>query len=777
MANNLPTTPKGILGLFTVLAFLWSHGSIPGTTGSLSEFTRQVDQSGRTVVTAARFLPMLQKWIDSGGQRRLYNPERRVQMQTLFNLLLYFQQEKSVNEVPTRRVSLPAFIQTASCVDPQDPRITLSEALLHGIIFSVYVRGVEYTGNNFYLERGFSVNINMFEWDSSIFFRMRNDGWCLSELKVLFLTHNGAGIYFMSHIVRPHPNRGHPAIRIQPVVSSHILEEPRKDSMSPAKLCTPWKCSSIQLDEGTYQTKHDEVCIGTDCYDMVANEREIFRILKSGSIPLILSIDSEDEGANLTLVESGPDIAYIAISHVWSDGLGNVQRSALPRCQILRLSRLIRSLPGEASNILLFWIDTIGCPPDAAQQNETQDLAISKMRQTYEEASAVLVLDSWLVHQPMANLSNAEILMRIVNSTWNSRLWTLQEGALPKTLFFQFADGPYDLDEGVVHFKNSDDLALEYTSKSVVVQRVYEIRQFREDKIFEAKITALVAALAFRSTSVESDEALCLAALLDLDVSQIVHTPAEQRMAKFWSMLDKIPGDIIFNQSPRLKTEGFRWAPRSTLRSAGNNSGYGNMALRELNLPPAKLTPMGLLVQLPGFIMNVGECPIGDTFYLSDGHGNLYIFQNITKDADGAVEYDKGEDFPDKYRVGHSINPTDIYGSPLLGIICSPTGRQNIAGSDIDSNMAVLVSMKILVDGVLYVRHLCLSMFTRLRRGRDDFTIDKIQEWNANHDIRTAEAGGPGIALSVNYACDSYHGRLKMAFATARDSKQYWCVG
>jgi hypothetical protein len=173
---------------------------------------------------------------------------------------------------------------------------------------------------------------------------------------------------------------------------------------------------------------------------MMVDEHENFRILNSGCIFLILPIDHSNKDRTVTVIESGPDIAYVAISHVWTDDLGNVQRNALPRCQMLRLSELTRSLPGCAPNSTPFWIDTIGRPPDVAGQNEAQGLAVGVMRRTYEDAYAVLVLDSWLQSLAIKGLSDTEILLRIVCSAWNSRPWTLQEGALANTLFFQFAD-------------------------------------------------------------------------------------------------------------------------------------------------------------------------------------------------------------------------------------------------------------------------------------------------------------------------------------------------
>jgi hypothetical protein len=69
----------------------------------------------------------------------------------------------------------------------------------------------------------------------------------------------------------------------------------------------------------------------------------------------------------------------------------------------------------------------------------------------------------------------------------------------------------------------ADDVLMGITLSPAISHRVYELRGFRyiEDTM-ETKIKALPAAVMFRSTSVASDESLCLAALLDFDVMQIV---------------------------------------------------------------------------------------------------------------------------------------------------------------------------------------------------------------------------------------------------------------
>ena len=108
----------------------------------------------------------------------------------------------------------------------------------------------------------------------------------------------------------------------------------------------------------------------------------------------------------------------------------------------------MRSLPGGKAGTLLFWCDTLCIPPDAIGTTEIQDLALGQMRNIYANATAVLVLGSWLFTSGMSAASPEEILLKIFCCTWNTRLWTFQEGILAKSLYFQFKDGPYNLDAG-----------------------------------------------------------------------------------------------------------------------------------------------------------------------------------------------------------------------------------------------------------------------------------------------------------------------------------------
>lgn len=97
-------------------------------------------------------------------------------------------------------------------------------------------------------------------------------------------------------------------------------------------------------------------------------------------------LDTTRPKANL--IESrGPqrDVEYVAISHVWSGGLGNVSSNAIPTCQFKRLSALVGSLFNGTPHP--FRLDTLCFP---LEPQEAYNLALVRMRESYEKADRVL---------------------------------------------------------------------------------------------------------------------------------------------------------------------------------------------------------------------------------------------------------------------------------------------------------------------------------------------------------------------------------------------------
>lgn len=221
--------------------------------------------------------------------------------------------------------------------------------------------------------------------------------------------------------------------------------------------CSNSKCLAYQVSEVEYKTRHT----AEDCYceHVYCSQTELAKILLdgSGSIPLISHAEPTRDRAGklwVTLlpskgVESDEQKTragastrhskFVAISHVWSDGLGNNRDNAIPLCQFRRLCKLVSGLYAAASDASVpFWFDTL-CFPLAPQ--EAGDKALVRMRESYEDADQVLVLDGYLLSSvDPASMSDNELLLRIFCAPWSRRLWTLQEAVLPRTLCFRLGN-------------------------------------------------------------------------------------------------------------------------------------------------------------------------------------------------------------------------------------------------------------------------------------------------------------------------------------------------
>ena len=104
------------------------------------------------------------------------------------------------------------------------------------------------------------------------------------------------------------------------------------------------------------------------------------------------------------------------------------------------------------------------------------------------------------------------------------------------------------------------------------------------------------------SSSLQEDEFLCLASMLDLETKILAALPAENRMECFLSMLEWLPSEIVFGNSCRSKTPGCRWAPASFLVDHGgrdeSDSRFGG---RYRLVQGDNDMKKGFVVSLPGF--------------------------------------------------------------------------------------------------------------------------------------------------------------------------------
>jgi len=322
-----------------------------------------------------------------------------------------------------------------------------------------------------------------------------------------------------------------------------------------------------------------------------------------GHFGLLEISEHEDIGTlNVNVVSVKDHVAYIALSHVWADGLGNPVANALPRCQLAHVATVAKELAQAAGyRNLPVWLDTLCCPVSSpAHRNQCLRL----MRNIYRNAALVLVLDAQLAHFDSRYFGSVEICARLMFSGWSGRLWTLQEGALAQKLWVQLKDRAVDLNlvERDLDRMFKTDL-IHHQLLMVLIAMLKRLRKFGwygKSKA-DLNIGDIHIMLRTRSVTVPTDEPLCLRTCMNLEQSAVVQAPESERMAAFWQTMGAsgrtLSNSIIFFAGPRLQSAGLRWAPTSFLGSDLWPGLPKPMYFDEV----AVVSLDGLLVQLPAF--------------------------------------------------------------------------------------------------------------------------------------------------------------------------------
>lgn len=143
------------------------------------------------------------------------------------------------------------------------------------------------------------------------------------------------------------------------------------------------------------------------------------------------------------MIKAKHGVKYIAISHVWSGGLGNPLATTMPLCQLKRLrdqlqlsqkvqaqtrrfyrrdsqarcdSRLSKWIVHElqiAKAPICFWMDTL-CIPVAIEHVALRMKAIHSMGRIYARAESVLALDPELQKLSSASVDDMQLNARIM---------------------------------------------------------------------------------------------------------------------------------------------------------------------------------------------------------------------------------------------------------------------------------------------------------------------------------------------------------------------------
>lgn len=250
--------------------------------------------------------------------------------------------------------------------------------------------------------------------------RMLNAGWCPSQIRMFSQAYSCSAMYFFSGLRR-------------------------KETVTHAGCCET-ECVAYNIDNSTYQQAHVE--LGCSCCMKEVNTAELSDRISAGQLPIVVVSEKPDGDVDLKLEDFASHGEFVAISHVWSGGLGNPVSNGLHMCQLKRIVKLIREylqarptwLKRQTSRIA-FWLDTLCIPSGGGEAGKTaKAIAINRMSLIFSEATAVMILDRELQTINIGDTTFAQTLAHILCSSWMMRCWTLREASLADNAFVQFCD-------------------------------------------------------------------------------------------------------------------------------------------------------------------------------------------------------------------------------------------------------------------------------------------------------------------------------------------------
>jgi hypothetical protein len=293
-------------------------------------------------------------------------------------------------------------------------------------------------------------------------------------------------------------------------------------------------------------------------------------------------------------------------------------------------------------------MDTL-CIPVEPKYEALRLAAINKMAPAYAQASQTLVLDSELQQIRISTSQYSEILAKLAYSAWMGRCWTLQEGAISRACYFQFADGALNpdglsmgsfifafistsatsnplvilrslyrsLQRTLQHWAWHKSLRKRYNPghgmaqkqlNATLLDELQTSRKGLENRNVEGLIEAdqqilrfvsIWNALTARSTTKADDIYAILANLLDYNANQIMALPADERIkAILWS-LEGLPFSILYNTGARLRSSEHhreRWVPIQPRGHTLNRGHIMRFTDEGLCLNPGNETPPELML-------------------------------------------------------------------------------------------------------------------------------------------------------------------------------------
>ncbi|KAH6676641.1 hypothetical protein B0J14DRAFT_690910 [Halenospora varia] len=152
---------------------------------------------------------------------------------------------------------------------------------------------------------------------------MMQNNWCIHQARSLCQRFTFVVVYYLATFPPVAHDRGH----------GECIERSQ--------------CVANNTNPKDYKNRH--VTHECECEFLSPNNEEVKKIIKRGGIPLLQMSKVSDHQIQLRVIRANYSTKYTAISHVWSDGLGNPDANALPTCQVRRIMQQVRD--GDLENL------------------------------------------------------------------------------------------------------------------------------------------------------------------------------------------------------------------------------------------------------------------------------------------------------------------------------------------------------------------------------------------------------------------------------------------
>ena len=327
------------------------------------------------------------------------------------------------------------------------------------------------------------------------------------------------------------------------------LENPAKGHGS----CSDTTCRRNNVDTDTYQQQHSVE--GCSCLKVSPVFQEVTTAIRKEQIPVISISNGEKLATSIAR-----DTPYVAISHVWADGLGSTTEQGIYWCQAKRLSSLASDAAGLGT---AFWVDSL-CIPEAREYRKE---AIAIMKSVYQNATKVVVVDRSICQQS-AQQTVMSLIYIVAASSWMQRLWTYQEAYLASSILLAFSDRLVNLQELVQRALRmaavpSAQQLLSGLCEPLIFELLSLVPQPQASQ--RLPISRVLDVMRSRSTSRKSDETIAVSAVLNVDTRKLLRMDGDERMITLFLQVSRVPWLILFDKRPKVLREPYRWMPSTFL--------------------------------------------------------------------------------------------------------------------------------------------------------------------------------------------------------------------